>query len=462
MTSNKCKQVLCLLPVCLDKQALLQCAADGSEDESPRYNFHWLEEPNLPKLFEAGSVCDPTLSGRFDAVKYLERAFMYTKDHEIDAVFFSSDFGGFLASVICAHTGLPGPSIESQFLCIHKYYNRKTEPSKLWCEALDLDNEDEWCGPHIKYPCFIKPPCLFWSVCQFIVQNESELRSALTACKRELTPWFQLLCPVFEKYVDATKYPLILKNIVVAEELVEGSIHCIEGWADDRGELHVWLTTDNSYFSKPEKTGDAYIVPSQLPHVLQRDLESVVFGLLRNYGFKNTFFNVEFWCRENGKRIDIVEINNRICYSYFAMQCKLFATTSYHGALYLCCGEIEKVKEASTMIRRAVNARVGGMFLVCLHLRQTAKVNAILNFDELKRVESGEIKDVGSTTIDFDEEFTIRPIASGGLFIGHFYAFKSSLKELFAIGDNIRSKLLKDHSLLGYEREKSYLELAMI
>lgn len=130
------------------------------------------------------------------------------------------------------------------------------------------------------------------------------MTTALSTCKRELTPWFQLLSPIFKKYTDVEEYPLIFKNIVLAEELVEdGSIHCIEGWADGDGKLSVWLTTDNSYFSKPNKTGDAYIVPSQLPRTFQHDLEATVFDMVRNYNFKNTFFIVEFWVRENGKAL---------------------------------------------------------------------------------------------------------------------------------------------------------------
>ena len=363
--------------------------------------------------------------------------------------------------MICKEAGLPGPSVESQLLCIHKYYNRMTEPSKLWYEAIDLDNQEDWHGSHIKYPCFIKTPFMFRSIGLFIVRDESEMVTALSACKHELTPWFKLLCPLFEKYINVAKYPLILKNIVLVEELVEdGSIHCIEGWADENGKLSVWLTTDNSYFSKPKKTGDAFIVPSQLPCTFRQNLEVNLLDKIRNYGLRSTFFNVEFWCRENGERIDIVEINNRICCSYTTMQCKLYGTSSHYGALYLACGEMEKLERAHSLVVCGLEQKiVAGMFLTSLYLKHDTKAATILDFEELRLIKAGKVEGIASVTIDFNEDFTIRSVTNGARFIGNVFAFKPSLKELLDVGDEVRCRLVKNNSLLGFDREKEYLQL---
>ena len=77
---------------------------------------------------------------------------------------------------------------------------------------------------------------MFYSMCIFIVNNESEMKAALESCRTELTDWTIIWRSLFEKYVDTEKYPLALKDMVIAEEVVpDGTQHTIEGWIDGEG-----------------------------------------------------------------------------------------------------------------------------------------------------------------------------------------------------------------------------------
>ena len=84
-----------------------------------------------------------------------------------------------VASVVCELTGLPGPYLESTFLCLHKYYSRKKENGKLWLDYIHLDKPSREWKAKIRYPCFLKAPFLTVSAGLCCVKNEAKLEAAV-------------------------------------------------------------------------------------------------------------------------------------------------------------------------------------------------------------------------------------------------------------------------------------------
>ena len=336
-TNERVKQVLVVFPSAQVRRIL-------EEYSQGHYQFHWFVDLDAPTIFDMGGTNDPSITMNFNPVEYIQRAVDYVQEKGIDAVVYFNDYAGLIASVICKETGLRGPSVLSQFLCIHKYYSRMVEPSKLWFDAIELE-KDDWRN-RVRYPCYIKPPCMFRTMCQFAVRDEQEMEKALDICRRELPPWSALFRPIFEKYIDTKKYPLALSDMVVMEELVEdGSQHTIEGWVDDSGKAHIWLTSDEGYFSKPKRTVEGYFMPSQVPKSSIRAMEEKAIRAVQNHGLTNTFFDVEMWCRQGGKRVDITEINNRIVFAYHELYYYIYNTSNFYGSLHIACGEFEKMSQ---------------------------------------------------------------------------------------------------------------------
>src|SRR5262245_19175663 len=111
------------------------------------YNFHMLEAPLNPR----------TPSPELDLLEYVDRCRAYIHKHHIDAIYYSRDVADLVAAALCEEFGFPGPSVESVFLCIHKYYARRCEPAPIRCEYLDLHDPN----PSVTtYPCYMKPPWL--------------------------------------------------------------------------------------------------------------------------------------------------------------------------------------------------------------------------------------------------------------------------------------------------------------
>lgn len=461
---ERAKKVLVVLPSA-QSQEVLESYSKG------RYEFHWLTDLNSPTL---NTTNDPTNFKRFDPISYIDRAVKYVKENEIDAVFYFQDFSGLLAAIICEETGLRGPSIESVFLCIHKYYSRKTEPSELWFEAIELDSELKVQDISIKYPCFVKPPCLYLSMGMFEVRNETEMKEALTSCQTALRAWNATWRPLFEKYVDTNKYPLAVKDIVLAEELVpDGTEHTIEGWVDNQGEVHIWLSSDEGYFMKPQKTVDGYFMPSQAKKSIVKKMEAVASRVVKNHSLRDTFFNVEMWCRKGGKDITVTEINNRCAFIYHHLYNRVYGTSSCHAALHLACGEYEKVmklcpaKMLSQNQQEGRSALVGGRFLVQVHVHCERKAAEVIDFEAVKNIRewalhASEPDIFGShgpgIDLRVDEDALLCPLGSFGCLVIVFHVFKPTLHEVVLRGEEVRNRLLKVKDVLPYEREKQYYQ----
>ena len=176
-------------------------------------------------------------------ISYVERGVRYAKKHGITAIMFSHDMASVVASVICAQTGLPGPSLECTFVCLNKYYSRKKENGKLWFDYINMDKpSSEWRGK-IRFPCFLKAPFLAESAGHCCVKNEAELEVAVAKLNRLVAPYFASYREFFKRYLDLEKFPLAVENIAAVEELVDSSLqYNFDGWLDSNGKFTMFTS----------------------------------------------------------------------------------------------------------------------------------------------------------------------------------------------------------------------------
>ena len=450
------KRVLVILPAPYIQRTLEDYNIQG------KFEYHWLTDPDTPELF-GSNVAATKISMKFNVLNFISRAVEYVKVHKIDSVTFFHDFAGLLAAIICEETGLRGPSVESSFLCIHKYYSRQAEPSNLWFEAIELD-KDDW-STRIQYPCCVKAPFMFRSMCIFIVNNENEMKAALESCRTELSDWGSIWKSLFEIYVDTEKYPLALKDMVIAEEVVaDGTQHTIEGWVDGEGNPYIWLTSDEGYYTKPHRTVDGYFMPTQVPKRCIKSMEDVALKVARNHHLRDTFFNVEAWCRNDGEKITVTEVNNRSAYVYHHLYMHVYGTSCIHAALHLACGEYEEVHKLSIAQQPPAN-RVGGLFLVQVHVKEAEEATTVVDFQAAKafqkEVPAGTQVELLSNlgpgiNIIAKEDDVIYPVGSCGVLVASYNVFKPTFHEVLKRADEVRKTIIRCKDILPQNREPEY------
>ena len=425
-SSGRRRQVLILGPRNQDRAAV-----DKIKESMKEYNFHFLD-PDVPMVYPS-TLPSSAFSSTLDILGFVKKAAEYVHQNDIVGVLFSYDNMAMVAAAVCQETGLPGPSFESEFLCLHKYYSRLVEPSKLWCKCTSLQRQPqqlEMEGIRDCFPCFLKPATLTGSVGVCKVSSFSELKEKLTFYCNHLPSLTKAFQPLFHHYLDLEKYPLATTATAVVEEYVEdeGRYHCFEGWADSKGEVHHWATYD----SLAVDVGNECLVGFFIPTMEQANAVDAIVShtrvVVKNHGLKSVFFNVDLWKR--GDRIDIIEINGRCTPSTMGIYHKLYGSSVYKVMTYLACEEDEKCHEESPQMK-PIPSLLSGRFR--WYTNRNGIASDILKFPLARTIgEKEEIYDVtgeksaGITLYVEEDEYIL-----SGTQVGNFVIFGISHAQLW-------------------------------
>jgi hypothetical protein len=304
--------VLVTCPSARDRKALAQISG---------YTFHMLD----------AKLNARTPSPECDILDYIERCRQYIRTHHIDAIYYSRDVADLVAAALCEEFGFPGPSVESVFLCLHKYYSRRSEPSPIRCEAIDLFGDTP---PISQYPCYLKPPWLNLGILGFKLESPDDLQGALAVARREYHSWSPLYYPFFRRYIDLQKYPLAVRDIMLVEEFIEGPQVTVEGWVY-QNQVYLWAITDTNTYPGT-RVIDNFFLPSRQPAHIQETLARQATEAIRKIGLNNGFFNIEFWCHENS--VSLTEINGRAATCFYNLYRHCLNACIYEAGLALACG----------------------------------------------------------------------------------------------------------------------------
>ena len=322
--------VLVTCPSQRDRKAL--AAIDG-------YRFHLLDAKLNPR----------TPSTELDLLAYVDQCREYVRTHHVDAVFYSRDVADIVAAALCEEFGFRGPSVESVFLCLHKYYSRLTESFPVRCAAIDLHDAN----PEVPgYPCYIKPPWLNLGILGFKLESPDDLRHALRVARQEYGAWSPLYFPFFRRYIDSQKYPLAARDIMLVEEFIDGPQVTVEGWVSDHRPC-IWAITDTNTYSG-SRVIDNFSLPSRHSPWTQALLSERAMEAIGNVGLNNGFFNIEFWCHRDG--VTLTEINGRAATCFYNLYRQCLGSCIYEAGLALATGQQFVLPSTST------TAVVGGQF----------------------------------------------------------------------------------------------------
>ena len=187
-------KILVILPNEVDRQK----AAEVDQEECELHLLFASEDTKDVTTHTYG----PHLAQPGFLTSYVDKAVDYVKENGITAIMYCHDMASVVASVVCQRTGLPGPSLESTFCSLHKYYSRQTEKSNLWFDYIHLDDPEKTWKDVVRYPCFLKAPFLTGSMGQSRIRNEKEMERALADLSKLLAPYFKGYSEFFTKYLD--------------------------------------------------------------------------------------------------------------------------------------------------------------------------------------------------------------------------------------------------------------------
>lgn len=373
------------------------------------YRFHLLDAPLNPR----------TPSPDLDLLAYIDQCRDYVRTHHIDAIYYSRDVGDLVAATLCEEFGLPGPSVESVFLCIHKYYSRRSEPSPIRCEYLDLHDEH----PQVSiYPCFIKPPWLNLGILGFKLDSPADLQQAVTIARRDYGLWSPLYYPFFRRYIDQQKYPLATRDIMLVEEFIDGPQVTVEGWVYN-GQPYIWAITDTNTYPGG-RVIDNFSLPSRHPAHIQAQLAQQAKAAIHNIGLDNGFFNIEFWCHEDS--VTLTEINGRAATCFYNLYRHCLNGCIYEAGLTLACGRNPAANIAGTGV-------VGGQFNFITFAEDWAE--SLFDFERARTLPQ--------LSVYWAEGSWVKQMSEFGIVLAQIDLFGRSYEEIHAEAERLRRWLLK-------------------
>ena len=373
------------------------------------HRFHLLDAPLNPR----------TPSPELDLLAYTDQCRDYIKAHSIDAIFYSRDVADIVAAVLCEEFGFPGPSVESVFLCLHKYYGRQYEPHPVRCDPIDLADEQ----PAVtRYPCYLKPPWLNLGILGFKLDSADDLQRALAVARREYPAWSPLYLPFFERYIDCEKFSLASREIMLVEDFVEGPQVTVEGWVAN-AQPALWAITDTNTYPGT-RIIDNFSLPSRHPAHIKEMLAQQALEAISNIGLDNGFFNIEFWCHDNA--VTLTEVNGRAATCFYNLYRRCLGACIYEAGLRLAGGQSPPPPPRLTDV-------VGGQFNLITFGEDLAE-----NLFDFRRAQ-----EVGELTIYVEPGQEIRPVSEFGVVLAQIDLFGPSYAAIHAEAEALRRRLLK-------------------
>ena len=411
------RDLLVLLPTDRDRAQL--------GDPPGNYELHWFDDDDFDY---------PQPGSEFDMVEYTERASEYVESEGIDGVLFSHDVANLVGGVLIDRHDLPGPSFEPVFLADHKYYSRKNQPNVPWFGYIDLET-GEWGESERQFPAYLKPPFLTMTLLQYRVDNLEEYEEAMEVVHRELPKYTKPFKDFFEAYVDTEKYPLAAKDTMLVEEPLEDwKQHCVEGWVDPDGDIHIWAISDHNYYEGSELAIDNYSTPSTLPSEEQETLIDIATEAIVQHGFEQSFWNVEIFNLPD--RHVITEVNGRTASVWEPLYNGAFDTSVYEGIIHLAADNPEETAAVAPDWQPDPSYdTMGTQFHVVTFGEGPA--GEYVDFDYVETVEDTDIE----MFVEPGDE--IEQTRTSGFWVARFHLFGEDYEEMLDRADEIRSGILK-------------------
>lgn len=242
----------------------------------------------------------------------------------IDGLMWLYDFPSCLMGpILCREYGLKGPPEESVFNCENKYLSRIQQQQAIPECAPDFrgfnpSQSDSIEKVDIDYPFWVKPVTAFSGHLGFHVKSDKDFRNALEKIDRKKDLFARPYRYLEEQAELSEEFQQASENIFIAEKIISGKQCTIEGFVyggefDFHGIIDSFRYPNRMSFSR-------YQYPSILPKTIKQRLREKTEKVLRQAGYDNGAFNLEFFWDQNQDKLWLLEINTRISQSH----CNLF------------------------------------------------------------------------------------------------------------------------------------------
>ncbi len=290
-----------------------------------------------------------------------------------------------LAALVAERFGFSFPSVESVFLCQHKYYSRlrqrEATPEAIPAFfALPLHLADLPAEIPLSLPVFIKPAKSYLSILARRIESLADLCAAMAEARTRLAP----IATMFDDLVAASSLDSAYRDLSAASLLVEeplsGHQVTLDGYVHD-GTV-VPLGVVDSLFVPGTLSFDRFDYPSRLPPRVQERMARIAERCIQRLGLDRTFFDIEFFYREADDSVWIIEVNGRMSSQFAPLYRMVDGIDLYAMQLEMARGRDPGIRGVWGPERR--RGRVAASFV--LRRFQDAMVRRVPGDEDLERL----------------------------------------------------------------------------
>jgi len=281
----------------------------------------------------------------FDALRFLTETIheIRSRRAEFRGVVGIDDFPASMLAALVAETfGFPFPSFESLFLCHHKYYSRLRQREAApeatpRFHVVDISRPLTPSDNPMPFPVFVKPVKSYLSILGRRLETFQDLARVRAEAPLRLGP----VARMFDALVGVStldgKYRAVPASALLLEELLQGHQVTLDGYV--HGGQVVLLGVVDSVFFPGTLSFARFEYPSRLPPRVQERMGHIAERVIRHVGLDRTFFNMEFFYRQEDDSIWIIEINGRMASQFAPLYRMLHGIDLYAMQLDMTLGK---------------------------------------------------------------------------------------------------------------------------
>jgi hypothetical protein len=220
------------------------------------------------------------------------------------------------------------------------------------------------------FPLFVKPVKSYLSILARRLDTFSDLSRAVAEVPR-LAPVGQMFDALVGVSTLDRRFRAVPASALLLEEALSGHQVTLDGYAY-QGQV-VPLGVVDSLFFPGTLSFERFEYPSRLPPGVQERMARIAERVVRHIGLDRTFFNIEFFYRQEDNSIWIIEINGRMASQFaplyrmldaidlYAMQLDMLLGKDPGGTRVWAPGRRRAGVSASFVLRRFEDGRVTGV-----------------------------------------------------------------------------------------------------
>ncbi|MGH7380028.1 MAG: ATP-grasp domain-containing protein [Candidatus Methylomirabilales bacterium] len=267
---------------------------------------------------EFRGIDEETHEAGFDGVRFVTETIRAMRERRsaYRTVLGIDDFpASLMAALVAESLGFASPSFESLFLCQHKYYSRLRQRDAVpeatpRFHVLDPSRDPAPSDLPMAFPVFVKPVKSYLSILARRIETFLDLSRTVEEARLRLA----VIAEMFDGLVGLSRldqrFRAVRGSALLVEEFLSGHQVTLDGYAF-AGQV-VPLGVVDSFFFLRSSSFERFEYPSRLPAAVQERMARIAERCIRAIGLDRTFFNMEFFYREEDGAIHLIEINGRM------------------------------------------------------------------------------------------------------------------------------------------------------